>query len=233
VDVTVVLLASAAVAAGGMACRALFKRRARARRERGRGGLPRIDDVPSGQVVTMTGRAQRHRETVEAPLSEKTCLAWSVTVEELLATPHRNEWSVILEASEAADLRVEDGSGRALVRGADATLKLTPDEDYDTESFDDRAAMELFLALHGQQTTGVLGLERRLRVHEGVLSPGDEVVVRGSGVWEVDPDPAPMGARGGYRTAARRLLMEAKHGEELLLSDDPAGLPPDDETGKS
>jgi hypothetical protein len=219
--VTVLLLASAAAVAGAMACRDLYKRVARARAEARELKTTAIKDAPSGRVVTMKGRALGHHESATAPLSGRQCLAWTVSVEELVATPRTNEWTVILEDSDGVDFRLEDGSGRALVRLEEARLELTEDEHLDTDSYDDRFAMGPFLDARDQRLTGVLGLPRRLRLHEAVLSSGDEVVVRGAGVWEMDPDPAPVSVRGTYRTAARRLVLGSSAEGELVVTADP------------
>lgn len=181
-----------------------------------------IERASEGRVVKVCGRLRYAGEPLRAPLSGRPCAAWRVEVDEYRRSGKSGHWSNIITEMDGGPLEVEDDTGRARVDALGAQLVILRDAHFTSGTFNDAGpALEAYLARHGHDSTGFLGLNRGLRYKEGVLEEGEEVAVLGLARWEHDPSVDARGAR-GYRELPRRLVVDATAEGKLLVSDDPS-----------
>lgn len=220
----------AALAIGGLVVAAAlratyFSEHAQRVRELQNVDVTRIADAVNGDVVRIVGVLRERGELLRAPLTGRACAFFDVRVEELVSRGKSTSWIERINEMGSQPFVLEDESGRALVETKRFVCAVVRDTNLRSGTFHDaQPEMEALLGRHGQESTNTLGLNRSLRYTEGVLEPGERVTVLGRARWEDDPEGTAVdGARGGYRTSAkrRRLVIEAGV-EPVRASDDPA-----------
>ncbi len=188
--------------------RYVFTRRRRWRQHLRRLRRTRIAEARAG-TVKLVGHVRVLEHTLVAPLTERRCVAWRTLVKDQSGEGS----STMIDDRRAFDFLIDDGTGVASIRVAAAELELSYDGYRSSGLLKDAPEhIEAFLARHGKKSTTLFGLHRTLEYAEGVLEPGEEVVVCGTARWEPDPDP--RNAQ-GYRETPMRLTVDA-----TLLSDD-------------
>lgn len=210
----------AAVSLGFVGYRLFFSAAARARRTLRSQRSVAIRDAPEGALVKVEGLVKYVGEPMEAPLSGRSCAMWQVLVEE--QGGKQKGWHKLIDDSECRPFIINDGTGIALVNAVIPKLALVQDARFQSMTFVDATErLDAFLADHSQLSTGMFGFNRNLRYREGIIEEGERVAVLGACRWEADPDGA---ARGGYRDAPRRLVVEDPEDGHLVISDDPSTL---------
>jgi hypothetical protein len=154
-----------------------------------------IRDAAELKRVMIVGKV-RMAQKLKAPLSERPCCWYDARV-------YDESGVTIARETAGRDFFVDDGTGRALVKGADAIVKL--DAVYRSEN--------------GRATSRQIGLLRRhnrlphgaLEYREGTLTPGEKVAVIGVAHREPDPDGG-----ASYREMPTRLVFD---GEIICVTD--------------
>lgn len=182
-----------------------------------------IEDAKDGATVRLVGRvAWLAQERLASPLSGRACVAFRVHVETRVRGRKSSYWRTTIDERESVDFVLEDPSGRAIVRARGGKLLIDLDHHRSSGTFHD-ATPELrgYLAEHGQDSTGLLGLNKPMRYREGVLEVGETVAVVGVARWEDDPDDGAIETPGGFRDAVRRkrLVIEPAADGNLYASD--------------
>jgi hypothetical protein len=185
-----------------------------------------IADATDGPVK-IAGKLRTIDEPQRAPLSGRPCALYEVIVTEL---PRDSEEGrrVIIRDRVAKDFLLDDGTGTALVRASVVQTELDLAIQYDRLAMTgvlfgvstveaDPAALEAYLAQHGQKATRFLGGARELEYMEGVFEAGELIAVHGEARREDDPS----GLGGSYRERATRLVIEPLEGK-LTLTDEPS-----------
>jgi hypothetical protein len=171
----------------------------------------RIREAREGEIVRIVGRLEYVGAPLHAPLSEKSCAYYRVTIRENDATS-----GIAIDEQEAQPFLVADPTGSALVETRDAKFYVVRDVDFGTGMFDDVPAhVETYLRKHGESARGEV-FDKKIKYLEGTLRAGEEVAVVGEAHWAMDPDPT---ATDGYRGRARRLVLRAPKGGWLIVSD--------------
>ncbi|MEO7729522.1 MAG: hypothetical protein ABIY55_01010 [Kofleriaceae bacterium] len=209
------LIAAVLVAVGGYSVVSQDRRAAeRVKRALSQAKRYAISDLPEDVPGRVVGTVRPLRETLVAPLSQRSCVYYVVEVREKFGDHYR----IVFRESNGAPFIVEDGTGRAIVDPSRALSAL---------DFDDRShsggllapnmAAAAFLAKFEQSTTGWWLLYKTFEYCEAVIEAGNVVEILGSAVREPDPD-APRS--GGYRDApATRLRFSSSPKMPLLVSD--------------
>jgi hypothetical protein len=176
-----------------------------------------IADAREGEIVKIVGTVGYAGQTVESPMSRRTCAFYSIVVEKSNRTPAIE----ILREERGVDFHVRDASGVALVRigNVPPTTALVFERTRFTTPVDSDADIERILAAHGQAIRGVV-FYKSLRAREGLLVEGAKIAVGGLARWMPDPDAA----GGNYRETPKRLVLQASEALPLFLSDDPSAL---------
>jgi hypothetical protein len=168
-------------------------------------------------AVKLTGRVRRARETWEAPLSGRECVAYELVVmTPVTAGGNGRFWETLVELREGCSFLVVDDSGTARIdTSGPYELALTPACTGKTKGIypgKHRALGEL-LESRGIRPTTWLGRWRAIHYTESVLEPGMLVSVGGVGEWEADPD----GERDSLRSMPKRLVLCGTESQPLLI----------------
>lgn len=186
--------------------------------------LPLADSIantPENQDVRVSGTLHyvEGKEPLIAPLTGRPCAAWHVLVGRRAGVSQ--EWDPLAEDQNSIDFILEDGSGRALVSGANISMMLSLD--FSTKPGPASERLEAFLRERPPATPAYapastdFPIPNELFAHEGILELGETVTVAGSGSFVNDPR-----AQAGYRGGGQLFRVEALADGELLASDDPS-----------
>lgn len=158
-----------------------------------------IDRINDGTRVKIVGRVDAAAPPLEAPITGRACVAWSVEVQEAPG------WESVLQAQEAQALLVRDGSGRpAMVHATRARVLIDTDET--SWPLVPTARMRAFLQRHGVRERGNYGSVRPYRYCEAAIEPGATITVVGVARLEVDT----TGIAGSYREPPLRARFAAE-----------------------
>ena len=152
-----------------------------------------IRDVSDKSVAMIRGVIRAAGERLVAPATGRDCVCWQLDVDAGYGFHLLSSW-------QATDFLVVDVSGRALVRGGDATVAISSRRTlYVGDAF------ELPLPPRVAEILAANELPPRpwLRLREHALIEGAEISVEGHAHWEADPDPVAT----GYRDTAMRLVL--------------------------
>lgn len=175
-----------------------------------------IGQAPGGARVRVIGRVVQREHGIVAPLSERQCVMWSLTVEQQRVftapgsrqrTSGPGDWLQRLADQDVAGFDLEDGTGRAHV---DVTrLIVWARRDLERRQSPLGAFGALRRVLDSYDDDGALQrASGPLRALEGVIRVGDEIAVDGAARWtDVESPPTSRGYRTPGRT--RRLVIEA------------------------
>lgn len=167
-----------------------------------------IGRISDGTRVKIVGRVDAAAALLEAPISGRACVAWSVEVQEAPG------WETVLQAHEAQALLLRDGSGRpAIVHAALARVLIETDET--SWPLVPTARMRAFLQRHGVRERGNYGSVRPYRYCEAAIEPGVMITVVGVARLEIDA----TGVAGSYREAPLRARFAAAARTPLWILD--------------
>jgi len=208
-----------AIAGGALFYRYYFNRDARVKRGLGKVPRGRLAGLVAGSVVKVVGRLDYVSEPVVAPLSQRRCAYYELTIEEWRRRGRGSEWVPVVEQTSHRDFVVRDGKAAALVRASAAEIAVHKDE-HDATGITKSPTPELaaLLEQHGQSATGFFGVNRRLRFREGVLEAGEHVAVCGAARRYSGPSLATAGG------PPIEWVFEPAAEIPLYVSDDPAAL---------
>ncbi|HEX5062076.1 MAG TPA: GIDE domain-containing protein [Kofleriaceae bacterium] len=205
------LLLTVGVVGAGAVVFTLFTGNERIRRTLRNMPAKKIGELSDDERAKIVGRVRALGEALEAPISGRRCVAYSVSVVE------QEQNASHIRETKAVAFVVEDGSGRALVDPTAARIAIDGGPSVQTGTLHDPTpAAEDLLLRHGKRPRhGVL-------YREAVITDGESIAVLGAGTREPDPDAPPTEAyRGDART---RLRLTSSRKYPLVISDDPSAL---------
>ena len=191
------------------------------RRRAIRSALPvAIAEAQAGRVVKLTGRVAYLTEPLLAPLSQRPCAYYLVTVDEYRSSGKSGSWVNIIRDTAGVDFLLEDGTGRARVVNQSMAVVAVSDAKYTSGVLDEPTPeLQAYLAKHDKTSTGWI-FNKSMRYHEAVFEAGETVAIVGQVGFERDPGGVPDGT--SYRSTPQRAVIAAPPGGSLLASDDPA-----------
>ena len=144
-----------------------FRLRAKATSE-----LGSLDSIGGVKIV---GNAQPGTQLLTAPITGRSCVFYSVAIEEWFngcKTP-------LLTESSSAMFRIEDGTGEALVNPSrvQAALKASRKRGHSSERLSEHRAL---LKRHGFTMLDAYGELRSLAYSETIIAPNDRIRIMGS-----------------------------------------------------
>jgi hypothetical protein len=201
--------------------RARISPRARAKRAAFRLPRTRIEDVKTGDLVRVEGRIELVGEPLVAPLSQRRCAHYELSVE---FAKTGTSFVKVLSESRSTPFSVVDESKRALV-ALDAPLRGDVDRniaevvvdhywtanDIDAET---RFELERYLFSKGDMGRALLAEPKRLRYAEGALEEGERVHVAGVAEWVTGSEVGHS-----YRDSGQRLVLRAPPRGRLFVTD--------------
>lgn len=142
-------------------------------------GRTPISELRSGFHMAR-GRVRGGRQSFAGPISGKDCVYYRFTVEEHKKRGKSSQWVTVVSRTHSSAFDIEDESGVASVNPKDAEVLLELDHHFSSgmlSSLPEPVARTLEHEF-GTKTKGWL-FNKKLRVKETVLEPGDEVHVVG------------------------------------------------------
>ena len=208
-----IAVVAAAVAVTVVGVSFVFSTDARTRRALKKVRVTPISALQPGQRARVRGRIVAAGDLLSAPLSERVCVYYLATAEQMRSSGNTNTWREIAREEYSRDFVVEDGSGAVRVRMNVPRVAIVRDVNTRSGTFDDaNHREEAFLKRHGLQSTSeLLGLNKTIRYVEGALEPGEEVTVLGL-------------VREELVDGRRTLVLDAPDDGPLTLSDDPRAV---------
>jgi hypothetical protein len=173
-----------------------------------------LDQVADGTRVKITGRIDAGERPLTAPISGRSCTAWSVEVRDWPS------WAKIAVDQQMQEFVIRDGSNRpALVRASRARVLFH----IDASSWPAQPTEPILALLRrlGLKSGGYFGSPltyRPYRYYEGALESGETITVVGLARLDVDPS----GATGSYREPAMRVVFTGARKTPLWILDGPA-----------
>ncbi len=193
-----------------------FSKGARIKRAIARIPKKNIRDVTNGDYVRLTGRISAIGEIIQAPLSGRECVYYSVIVEEKYG---RQRWRKIAEEEVMADVILQDGDHYAVVISDHPKAYLIADQEYTSGFLDEPDDIQkAFLEEHGIDLKTILGFNRNLRYQEGILEPGEQVIVTGVCNWK------PTSFQELKIPAEDILIVKTRKEQEVYITDDPQAI---------
>ncbi len=167
-----------------------------------------IANAVAGKRILISGRVQKLEGVLNAPLTDKACVAYHASIASLVRRRRQTVLQKVFDETEVRDFLVRDQSGVAMVRPDKRSLLLVEDNPEPLGGERYSVLLEQVTQIEGQ--SGQDDSEWK----EGALHEGDECVVVGRGTWVEDTHNVSGSA--DYRTAAKLLVIEAE-----VISDDP------------
>jgi len=86
-----------------------------------------VSQVQEGAIVKLVGRATPVGATMKAPISERACLAWNVTIEVRRGSGSKKRWREVHRNDGAQGFMLQDETGRARIDVTRARVVLSED----------------------------------------------------------------------------------------------------------
>lgn len=200
-------------------------------RVRGSDARP-VADVDAAQPVEIEGTAQPLDGSVTAPLTGVNCLAYETVLDRYTRGSEGGSWGTADTEADGVPFSVEDGTGRLRVEpdGAEFFFEVADGETVSSPSEPSAAFADAVAECEGVSLEELNRNQRRLRLREYRLDPGEPVYV--SGVTTASDGAglriaAPTDARGLLQRALRAPFLIADTSEpdlETQLRDGSLGL---------
>lgn len=154
----------------------------------------KIWDVPDGGDVRIDGMVCQHEDILVAPLSERVCVYYDVTVARADWQGDTRTWVELCRQHERIDFRIKDDSGTGTVEICDCAMSV-PAGSCTHRVHEARAFVRRCCDAE---------LPNEFRASERVIGIGQRVALAGRARW----DPVP-GSGSPYRDGSRRLTVKA------------------------
>jgi hypothetical protein len=137
-----------------------------------------LAELPEGTPARVVGKAEPLDDTLEAPLSGRRCLYYTVIVE----VSEGRHWKQIVREDRAVMFTLDDGSARAIVDPSRSKVALEFDERSASGTFDNPTEREqAFLDAHKTDSRHAFGLfNRSLRYREAIIAVGETIAIFGA-----------------------------------------------------
>lgn len=178
-----------------------------------------VGEFPDGAQGKVVGKVQLLGEPILAPLSGRSCVYYSIRVEEYRNNGTTGNWYQLLADEEGVNFAVDDETGSAVVHVEAAKIVLSEDHSTTSSSSDLPNEVErAFLDRHSKKGEDWVS-SKTLRYVEAVIEPGETVSVFGYGSQEPDPNAAPT----GYRDIPpMRVRISGSKSRPAIISDIPS-----------
>jgi len=185
-----------------------------------------LADLPEDTIARLKGTVRPIGDRLlTAPLSGRPCVYYCAVV---LLDPYSRrslddvrqslETLLVTETSSVPFL-LEDGGERAVIDARGAKVHCAYDHRTWSKALFDATTEQHAILERNELLQQDWWNTRKLDYVEGILSPGERIVVLGGGTREPDPDAQ---GTGGYRDASRtRFRFTSTKNFQLVISDDP------------
>lgn len=173
----------------------------------------------SGEIAKVVGKVEYVDKPLIAPLSGRSCAYYHVLIEQKISSGKSSHWKTIIEEEVAERFVIRDGKYCAHINSKNVKSYLVEDIEYSSGFLKDATeVLEKYLRNNGQESVGMLGLNKTLRYKEGVLEQGEIIALIGRGEWKNASQEQLPDSYG------RILVISSTEEEAIYLSDDPDTL---------
>lgn len=192
-----------------------YTKKAVIKRKLKKAGIKKISEFMNGDVARLVGKVEFVDQPLVSPLSGRTCSHYYVLVEKSSGSKN-SSWEKLIEEEVSSKFVIRDGAHCAFIHAQNIKSYIVQDRRYSSGLLEDATdVLEKYLNAHGHESEGILGFNKTLRYHEGILENNEEIAVYGKGEWK---DASHVGLPQHYG----KVLVITSHDEEsVYLSDDP------------
>jgi hypothetical protein len=141
----------------------------------------------NGELGKLVGNVEFYDNPLIAPLSGRRCAYYHVVVKEYRRRGKSGSWVTIVDKFQSTPFILREGEHYALVPAENLHAVLEKDGKFTSGTFNDASPqLQNFLQSHGLKSTGLFGLNRKLRYLEGIFEENESVAVLGHGYWEAE-----------------------------------------------
>lgn len=186
----------------------------------------RLADLPEDTIARIKGTVRPIGDRLlTAPLSGRPCVYYSAVV--LLNTHLINLQGedsppfekVLAKEQSVVPFLLEDGAQRAFIDARGAEMFCAYDHRTESKALFDATAVQHAILARNRSLDLDWWNVKSIEYVEGVIAPGEPIVVLGGGTSEPDPDAQ---GSGGYRESSRtRFRFASTKRFQLVVSDDP------------
>jgi len=193
-----------------------FSEKARIIRQLKKAAYKKIAKVNDNDVVKIVGNVALIEKPLIAPLSNRECSHYYVKIEQKVSSGKSSHWKTVIEDEVTSKFLIRDENSFALINDNNTKSYIIQDRNYSSGFMDDATnRLKEYLRKYDFESEGLLGLNKRLRYHEGVLENGEEIAVFGKGVWK---DAMELNLPKKY---GKVLEITSQDDVAIYLSDDP------------
>lgn len=194
----------------------LFGRRAIVRAVISRTATKKIGDVKDGEEASIRGKIIFSGRTMIAPLSQRKCVYYHVTVKDSGSRNDLLRNNIDLNEERASDVVITDGEHYAVIDTKLMTSYIIKDKDFYSGFLNfSTPELQAFLVKHGEKPANLLGWSLNLIAREGVLEEGEQVTIAGIGTWRKASDFR-------FKLPSEKILYMSPLNENgVYLTDDP------------
>jgi hypothetical protein len=144
-----------------------------------------ISSFMEGEVAKVKGSIKYIGDPIMAPLSGRKCSYYYILVEELRSSGKSSSWHTLIEEEIAGNVVIKDGRDYAIIETGTVKSYLVQDKQYNSGFLNDAIdVLNGYLKIHGYDSVGYFGMNKRLRYKEGILEENEIVAVVGKGSWK-------------------------------------------------
>ncbi|MFD0862882.1 hypothetical protein ACFQ1M_11770 [Sungkyunkwania multivorans] len=172
--------------------------------------------VKEGERTKVIGKAELHSESLYAPLSNRKCVCYHVKVDKKVSSGKSSRWKTIIDEYSAVDFMMTHRGEDILVKMENYDSFLVKDAKYNSGLMNAAdLKLENYLASHGHESKGWLGISKTIRYQEGIIGIGERIAVVGNATWR---PPDELNLDYNY---SKVMVLEGNKEQKLLLTDDP------------
>lgn len=175
-----------------------------------------ISSFQENEIGKIIGTSSIIHTPLIAPLSDRSCLAYHIIVEQKRNSKNGNSWRTIIDEKIFSDFVINTNQNFAIVKAQNVKSLLVKDKNY-TSGFLNDATPKLkeFLREYGHDSENFFGLNKSLRYREGILEEGELISVLGTGNWKENTYTTDISSRNEV------LEISSSADQALYLSDHP------------
>ncbi|WP_066632274.1 hypothetical protein [Labilibacter marinus] len=191
-----------------------FSKKAIIKRKLKKATYKRISHFRDGDTAKIVGKVELVDKALIAPLSNRECAHYHITVEQKKSSGKNSHWSTIIDESQTCNYVIREGEHYAFINSSHMKSYIVKDRDYSSGTFNDATEeLEKYLNSKGHESENFLGLNKSIRYKEGILESNEEIAVLGQGHWKT-------GAQLGLPSKYKKILeIVANNDNKIFLSD--------------
>jgi hypothetical protein len=166
-----------------------FKEDARIKRKIKNAPRKSISTFKNEEIAKIIGRITESEEPLNAPFSNRTCIAYRIIIERVKAFDENSSYKKIIDKIIIKDFAITENDQIAVVRTKNIIPVIEMDQTFETRIFKDPPPQLVsILKEHGYSSKNLLGINKDIRYNEGILEKGQLVTVLGKGIWKTSDE---------------------------------------------